>query len=61
MEKKLSVLGIALAKPVLHLVGMDAHGKGLVRKRLARSQLMAYIAPLPPVVSGLEAWGGTHN
>ena len=34
MEKKLSVLGIDLAKQVFHLVGMDAHGTIVVRKRL---------------------------
>jgi hypothetical protein len=32
--KKLSVIGIDIAKQVLHLVGMDEHGTLLVRKRL---------------------------
>ena len=36
MEKKLSVLGVDLAKQVFHLVGMDAHGTIVVRKRLYR-------------------------
>jgi hypothetical protein len=31
--KKLSVLGIDIAKQVFHLVGMDAHGTIMVRKR----------------------------
>ena len=47
MEKKLSVLGIDLAKQVFHLVGMDAHGTIVVRKRLYRAQVMAFIAQLP--------------
>ena len=60
MEKKLSVLGIDLAKQVFHLVGMDEHGKVVIRKRLDRSQLMGFIAHLSPVVIGMEACGGAH-
>src|SRR5689334_19956414 len=60
MEQKLSVLGIDLAKQVFHLVGMDEHGKVVVRKRLDRSQLLSFIAQLPPVVIGMEACGGAH-
>ena len=37
MAKKLSVLGIDIAKQVFHLVGMDAHGAIVVRKRLYRA------------------------
>jgi transposase len=60
MEQKLSVLGIDLAKQVFHLVGMDAHGTMLVRKRLYRAQMMAFIAQLPPTLIGMEACGGAH-
>src|SRR5256885_10691020 len=61
MEQKLSVLGIDLAKQVFHLVGMDAHGTMLVRKRLYRAQMMAFIAQLPPTLIGMEACGGAHD
>jgi len=44
MAKKLSVLGIDIAKQVFHLVGMDAHGTIQLRKRLARAQVMTFIA-----------------
>lgn len=47
MEKQLSVLGIDIAKQVVHLVGMDAHGAMLVRTRRYRAQVMALIAQLP--------------
>jgi transposase len=60
MEQKLSVLGIDLAKQVFHLVGMDEHGKVVVRKRLDRSQLLSFIAQLPPVVIGMETCGGAQ-
>ena len=45
--KKLSVVGIDIAKWVFHLVGMDEHGTILVRKRLYRAQVMAFIAHSP--------------
>src|SRR5215831_8786868 len=46
--KKLSVVGIDIAKQVFHFVGMDEQGTILVRKRLYRAQVMAFIAQLPP-------------
>ena len=60
MDQKLSVLGIDLAKQVFHLVGMDTHGTIVVRKRLYRAQVMAFIAKLPPALIGMEACGGAH-
>jgi hypothetical protein len=60
MKKKLSVLGIDIAKQVFHLVGMDAHGPIVVRKRLYRAQVMEFIAQLPPTFIGMEACGGAH-
>ena len=61
MEKKLRVLGIDIAKQVLHLVGLDAHGTIVVHRRLYRKQVMAFIAQLPPpTCMGMEACGGAH-
>jgi len=59
--KKLSVVGIDIAKQVFHLVGMDEQGTILVRKRLYRAQVMAFIAQLPPTLMGMEACGGAHD
>jgi transposase len=61
MEKQISVLGVDIAKQVFHLVGMDAHGTILVRQRLSRAQVMAFIAQLPPTLIGMEACGGAHD
>src|SRR5919197_6436218 len=58
--KKLSVVGIDIAKQVFHLVGMDEHGTILIRKRLYRAQVMAFIAQLSPTLIGMEACGGAH-
>ena len=40
--KKLSVVGIDMAKQVFPLVGMDEQGTMLVRQRLYRAQGMAF-------------------
>jgi transposase len=61
MKQEISVVGIALAKRTLRVVGMDAPGQILCRKRLSRNALMPFIAQLPPVVNGLEACGGAHS
>ena len=37
MAHKMSVLGIAIAKQVFHVVGMDDTGHVVLRKRIARS------------------------
>jgi transposase len=58
--KKLSVVGIHIAKQVFPLVGRDEQGTILVRKRLYRGQVMACIGPAPPTLIGLEACGGAH-
>ena len=60
MKKEISVLGLDIAKRVFHAVGMDDTGKIVVRTRLSRHALMPFIAQLPPVLMGMEAWGGAH-
>ena len=60
MQHEINVLGIDIAKRVLHAVGMDNTGKIVYRKRWSRHDLMPYIAKLPPVRIGIEACGGAH-
>ena len=60
MKPELSVVGIDLAKSVLHLVGMDERGKILLRKRLTRGEVLPFMAQLPRVLVGMEACGGAH-
>ena len=60
MKQELSSVAIDLAKKVFHLVGTDATGKILWRKRLTRDALMPLMAQLPPVTVGMEACGGAH-
>src|SRR5262249_1527870 len=60
MKPELSVVGIDLAKSVCHLVGMDERGKIILRKRLARGEVLPFMAQLPRGLVGMEACGGAH-
>jgi transposase len=60
MAQQLSVLGIDIAKQVFHVVGMDDSGHVVLRKRLARSALLSFIANVPPLRIGMEACGSAH-
>jgi len=60
MAPQMSVLGIAIAKLVCHVVGMDDTGAVVLRKRIARSEWLAFIANVPPLRIGMEACGSAH-
>jgi transposase len=62
MARQISVLGIDIAKLVFHVVGMNESGHVVLRKRIARSALLHFIATLPPALIGVaaptaQAWG----
>jgi transposase len=61
MRHHISVRGIDIAKRVFHVVGMNAQGQIGLRKRLSRHDLRPFIAPLPPVLIGMDACGGAHD
>lgn len=56
----ITTLGIDIAKNVFHLHGTNAQGKIALRKRLRRTQLLAFMQQLPPCRVGMEACGGAH-
>ena len=56
----LTTLGIDLAKTSFSLVGMDQHGKVVLRKTLKRAQLLPFIAQCQPCLIGMEACSGAH-
>jgi len=58
MKPEMSVLGIDMAKRVVHVVGMDERGTSVWRKRLSRQDLMPFIAKLPPCASAWKPVAG---
>lgn len=57
---ELHSIGIDLGKTVFHLVGLNARGEVVVRKRFSRSQLLHFTANRKVGVIGMEACGGAH-
>jgi transposase len=60
MKRDINVIGIDIAKPVLHVIGMDTRGTIILRKRLYRGEVMSLMAQLPRATVGREACGGAH-
>jgi len=58
--KNISVIGLDIAKQVFHLVGLDKHGKQVMRKTLRRKQMIVYFAQLPTCTIGLEGCASAH-
>ena len=57
---ELNAIGIDLGKTLFHLVGLDASGNVVVRKRCSRAQLLKYTANLRVQRIGMEACSGSH-
>jgi transposase len=57
---KITVLGIDLSKNVFHLFGVDERGREVLRNKLTRAKLLAFMANLPPCRVGMEACAGAH-
>ncbi|HEY6044072.1 MAG TPA: IS110 family transposase, partial [Nitrosospira sp.] len=54
-------LAIDLAKNVFQLHGVDAAGQVVLKRRVARSQLMEVVLRLNPCIIGLEACPSAHH
>ena len=57
---EIHAIGIDLGKNLFHLVGVDASGAVVVRKRCSRSQLLAYTANIRVHRIGMESCSGSH-
>jgi transposase len=53
-------IGIDLGKTVFHLVGVNARGEVVVRKKCSRLQLLRFTSNLRECLIGMEACGGSH-
>ena len=58
--KEISVMGLDLAKNILHVHGVDKQGRQVLNKRLKRRQVLPFFAQLSPCQVGMEACGGVH-
>ena len=57
---QLSVIGIDIGKDVFHLVGFDADGEIVLRKKIRRLGLVPTFEKLPPCIVGMEACLSAH-
>jgi transposase len=57
----ITTIGIDLGKNTFHLIGMDARGRIVLRRKVSRGQLLQCVANLPVCLIGLEACAGAHH
>src|SRR3954453_10654418 len=57
----IATIGIDLGKTTFHLIGMNARGRIVLRRKVSRGQLLSCLANLPACVIGLEACAGAHH
>jgi transposase len=55
------ILGIDLGKNSCSIVGFDANGMAVVRRRMRRDGVIAFAAKLAPCVMAMEACCGAHH
>ena len=57
---EIHTIGIDLAKTIFHLVGVNARGEVVMRKKCSRNQLLRFTSNLRVSLIGMEACGGSH-
>jgi hypothetical protein len=55
-----TAVGLDIAKSVFQVHGIDAEGKGVVRRKLKRRYVLAFFDKLPPWLVGIEACATSH-
>ncbi len=58
---QVTTIGLNLAKHVFQVHGVDAQGQPVLRRRLRRSEVMAFFAGLPACLIGIEACATAHH
>jgi len=61
MRKTICVLGVDIGKNLCSLVGLDASGKVVLRRRAKRETLITLAAKLPACIVAMEACCGAHH
>ena len=54
-------IGMDTSKYIFQVHGVDGSEQPVLRKRLARKQMLDFFAKLPPTVIGMEACGTSHH
>ena len=57
----IATVGIDLGKNTFILIGMDARGRIVLRRKISRGQLQQCLVNLPVCLIGLEACAGAHH
>ena len=58
---KTTTIGLDIAKRVFQVHGADATGKGHLRRKLQRAEVLTFFASLPPCLVGIEACSTAHH
>ena len=58
---QVTTIGLDLAKRVFQVHGVDASGRAVVRRKLQRSEMVAFFAALPRCLVGIEACATAHH
>jgi transposase len=58
---KITTIGLDIAKRVFQVHGADAAGKGHLRRKLQRAEVLTFFASLPPCLVGIEACSTAHH
>ena len=58
--KKISTIGLDLAKRIFQVHGIDDQGQLIVQKQLQRSEMIAWFSKLAPCLIGVEACATSH-
>jgi len=57
---EITTLGIDLSKTIFHVIGLNARGEIVLRKKFSRKQLLVFTANRQQMLIGAEACGGAH-
>ena len=58
---EISTIGLDLAKSIFQVRAVNDVGEVVIRKALRRSQVLPFLAKLPPCRVGMEACGTSHH
>ena len=57
---EISTIGIDLSKTSFHIIGLNARGEIVLRRKCSRRQLLHFTSNRQRMLIGMEACGGAH-